>query len=69
MIEMYQDHCEVIKDSLSGKRTIDEQTLASVAVLDERLQQVKKLGGRFSSIRFSPAVEQIQTCPSKVAVG
>jgi hypothetical protein len=69
MIEMYQDHCEVVKDSLSGKRTIDEQTLASVAVLEERLGHVRKLGGKFSSIRFSPAVEQLKTHTSKVAVG
>jgi len=69
MIEMYQDHREIIKDSLTGKRTIDEQTMASVAVLDERLQQVRKLGGRFASISFSSAVEQLKTCPSKVAIG
>jgi len=68
-MELYQDHCEVVKDSMSGKRTIDEQTFASVAILDERLGRVKKLGGCFSGIGFSPAVEQLKTSQSRLPVG
>jgi hypothetical protein len=69
MIELYPDHYEVVKESLSGKRIVDEQTLASVAVLGERLEHVRKMGGKFSSIGFSPAVERLKTHPTNVAIG
>jgi len=69
MIEMYQDHCQVVVDSLSGTRAADEQTLGSLAVLSERLERVKKLGGRFSFVRFSHAVEQLKTRSTSVPVG
>jgi hypothetical protein len=68
MIDLYPDHCELVKDSLQGTRTIDEQTLASVAVLNERLQRVKKLGQKFSIIEFSPAVKQLKNRSNKLAV-
>jgi len=69
MIDLYPDHCEVVRNSLSGTRTVDEQTFASVAALDERLQHVKKLGAGFSRVEFSPAVRHLKTYQSKVAVG
>jgi hypothetical protein len=69
MIELYPNHCEVVKNSLSGTRTIDEQTYASVAVLGDRLQRVRKLGQGFSRVEFSPAVKRLITNPSRVAVG
>jgi hypothetical protein len=68
MLELYPDHCEVVKDSLQGRRAIDEQTFASVAVLNERLQRVKKLDARFSRIEFSPAVKHLKSHSNKVAV-
>ncbi|MGA2323586.1 MAG: hypothetical protein ABSG22_07040 [Sedimentisphaerales bacterium] len=69
MLELYPNHCEVVKDSLNGTRAIDEQTFASLEVLNDRLERVKKLGGKFASVAFSPAVEQLKRKPSKVAVG
>jgi hypothetical protein len=69
MLELYPNHCEVVKDSLNGTRAIDEQTLASLEVLNDRLERVKKLGGKFASIAFSPAAEQLRKQSSKLAVG
>jgi hypothetical protein len=63
MIDMFQDHCEVVKNSLSGARAVDEQTHASLAALDDRLQRVKKLGPKFSIIEFSPAARRLRSMP------
>ena len=66
MLELYPDHCEVVKGSLSGTRTIDEQTYASVAALDQRLQRVRKMGQKFAIIEFSPAVKKLKNHSSRV---
>jgi hypothetical protein len=66
MIDLYPDHCEVVKETLSGKRIVDEQTAASVSVLNERLERVKKMGQRFSRIEFSPAVKQLKNHSSRI---
>jgi hypothetical protein len=68
MIDLYPNHCEIVKETLSGTRAADEQTLASVSVLDERLQRVRKLGQKFSIIEFSPAVKNLKNHSSKLAV-
>ncbi|MHC4724092.1 MAG: hypothetical protein ACYS9V_07545 [Planctomycetota bacterium] len=31
-------HCRIVERSLNGKRSVDEQTFASIAVLNERLE-------------------------------
>ncbi|MBN2020023.1 MAG: hypothetical protein JW749_07355 [Sedimentisphaerales bacterium] len=61
MIDLHPNHCEVVKETLAGRRTTDEQTLSSVAVLSERLERVKKLGQRFSRIEFSPSVKELKS--------
>jgi len=66
MMDLYTDHCEVVKETLSGKRTVDEQTLSSIAVLNERLERVKRLGQRFSRIEFSPSVRQLKNQSSRI---
>ena len=68
MLELYLDHCEVVKDSLKGTRAIDEQTFASLEVLSDRLERVKKLGGRFADVAFSPAAEHLRKQAGKLAV-
>jgi hypothetical protein len=68
MIDLYPDHCEIIKDSLQGTRAIDEQTFASLEVLSERLERVKKLSDKFAHIAFSPAVNQLRKHPSGITV-
>jgi hypothetical protein len=66
MIDLYKDHCEVVKEALSGGRTIDEQTYASMAALNERLQRVKKMGPKFAIVEFSPAVRKLKNNSNKV---
>jgi hypothetical protein len=60
MIGTDSNHCRIVAESLSGKRETDERTLTAIAVLDERLQRLKKLGGAFSDIVFSSDVEKIR---------
>ncbi len=69
MMELYQDHCEIVKDALNGSRVIDEQTAVSLEVLADRLERVRRFGGKFANIAFSSAVENLRRKPSRVAVG
>ena len=69
MLELYPDRCEVVKESLNGTRAIDEQTFASLEVLNDRLERVKKLGGKFANVSFSPAVENLRKQSSRLTVG
>ncbi len=66
MMDLFADHCEVVNETLAGKRIVDEQTLASVAILSDRLERVKKLGSRFSRIEFSPAVRQLKNNSNRI---
>lgn len=56
MSEMDLDYCQLVRDSVSGERAVDEQTLAALEVLKDRLERLKKLGRGFSAVGFSPAV-------------
>lgn len=68
MIEMEYDHCKIVAESLSGQRAVDEQTSASLAVLSDRLEQVKKLGGAFSNVSFSPDANELARQKSPAVV-
>ncbi|MHC4337801.1 MAG: hypothetical protein ACYSTG_07620 [Planctomycetota bacterium] len=48
MIEADENHCRIVEKSLSGERAVDEQTFASIAVLDERRKRLKKLDETFT---------------------
>lgn len=61
MIEVGSSHCQVVSRSLSGERTVDEQTLASLAVLSERLERVKKISPAFSGVSFSRHVKELKS--------
>ena len=69
MIGMDLNHCQIVEQGLTGERTVDEQTLASLEILAERLERLKKLDGAFSSIEFSSAVKKLKTRRNAVAVG
>jgi len=69
MIEMDSNHCRIVEKSLTGERAVDEQTLASLEILTERLERLKKLDGLFSGIEFSSAVKRLKTRKNAVAVG
>lgn len=53
-------HFRILGRSLSGERPVDEQTYASVAVLSERLEHLKKHRDLFAGIEFSPDVEALR---------
>lgn len=64
---MDSNHCQIVTKSLSDGTAIDEQAFASLAVLNERLQRLKKLDKRFSGVEFSPGAEQLLKQQSPVA--
>ena len=66
MVEIDSSHCRIVAGSLTGKRAVDEQTFASLAVLESRLE---RLDEAFSGVKFSAAVEKLQTSKAAVAVG
>ena len=68
MIGMDSNHCQVVRDSIVGERVVDGQTFASLAVLSERLERLKKLDKVFSDVAFSSAVEKLKSQNNKVLV-
>lgn len=69
MIGTDSNHCRIVAENLAGERGADEQTLASLAILDERLERLKKLDEAFSGVAFSRAVEQLRSQSNVIAVG
>ncbi len=62
------DHFEIVRDSLTGNRTIDEQTFASINILAERLGNVRKQHRSFIDVEFSPDVQALAEQELKLAV-
>ena len=60
MIGMDSNHCRVVSESISGKKKVDDHTFASIDVLSERLERIKRFGGAFAGISFSPEVQKLQ---------
>ena len=69
MIGTDSNHCRIVAESLAGERQVDEQTFASLAILAEKLERVKKLDEAFAGIEFSSDVEKLQSQKNTVAVG
>jgi len=69
MIEVDSNHFQILRDSIVGKRAVDEQTFASLAILTERLERLKKLDKAFGDIAFSPGVKKLTRQKNPVAVG
>ena len=68
MIETDLNHCQIVGKSLSGEGAVDEQTFASIAILSERLEWLKKLDKAFSNIMFSPAVKKLSIQKNAVVI-
>ena len=68
MIEMDSNHCQIVGKSMTGERTIDEQTFASLEILGERLEHVRELDKTFESIAFSGDVMELKAQNNTVAV-
>jgi len=69
MFQTESNHCQLVAEALAGIRQPDEQTVNSLAVLGERLERVKQLGGPFAQIEFSPHVEQLLRATPSLVVG
>jgi len=65
---MDSDHCQVVAESLKGQRKVDEHTFASLAVLSERLERLKKIDEAFSGVTFSPNVLKLRSRRSAASV-
>ena len=59
MPEMDSHHCQLVAESLSGERDVDERTFASLSILAERLERLRELGPAFGKVGFSSDVEQL----------
>ncbi len=69
MIGTDSNHCRIVAGSLVGEREVDKRTFASLEIIGERLERLKKIDGTFSGIEFSPAVEKLQSRKNTIAVG
>ena len=69
MIGTDSNHCRIVTESLAGKREVNEQTFASLTILEERLERLKHLNSAFSDVSFSPDAEKLISRKNAVAVG
>ena len=65
----HSDHCRIVGRSLSGERAVDEQTFASLTILTERLERLRKRGDIFSDVDFSSHVKKLKARKNAVPVG
>ena len=68
-MEVDSNHCQIVRDSIVGKRVVDEQTFASLTILTERLERLKKVDEIFGNVAFSPAVKRLKGQKNAVAIG
>ncbi len=61
------NHCEVVESGLAETKAVDEQTLTSVAVLEDRLKRLKKQNKAFKIVSFSPAVRKLAKQNKKIS--
>ncbi len=52
---------DIVSRSLAGLRQADEQTQASLAILAERLESLKRTSSLFAGVSFSADVEKLAT--------
>ena len=69
MTGMDADHFGVVNACLRGEGAVDDQTLTSVAILQERMARLKQTHGLLAGLSFSPQVEQLYRCPTTSVVG
>jgi len=69
MIGTDTNHLRIVKDSLNDVRAIDEQTFASISILEERLERLKRFDKMFSGVQFSTAVKKLTRRNVALTVG
>ena len=61
-------HCQIVGESLMGERPVDEQTCASMAILADRLERLKRSSDLFAGVSFSPYVQRMRRHAEAMAV-
>ena len=51
---------KALREAVAGTRAMDGQTMAALAILEDRLEQVSRLGPQFTTVGFSPDVKRLQ---------
>jgi hypothetical protein len=69
MVKVNSSHCRIVRDSLAGERAVDGQTFVSLAVLEERLERLRRLDEAFCDVEFSSAVEKLKNRQPHLPVG
>jgi hypothetical protein len=59
MVQMESDHWRVLKEALSSDCPIDEQTLASLSILTEQMERVRRSHPLLAAVGFSPSVKEL----------
>ncbi len=55
----HNDTIDVVREALGRQGQPDERTLASAAVLAERLERIKQFGGLLGQVSLSPDMEAL----------
>jgi hypothetical protein len=69
MIGTDLNHCQIVRETLAGVRTADEQALASLAVLKDRLARLKQTQPALAGVTLSPQAESLAAQAGPIAVG
>ena len=67
--QIIQEALAVGSATLRGRREADENVLAALEVLEQRLERVRALGGGFSDIGFSTETAELRRNMSVATVG
>ena len=63
-----KNHVKIAQEALAGIRPTDEQVLESMAILNERLERIRSLGGNFAHIGFSSSAKKMTISHKAMAV-
>lgn len=61
---MFNGTCdfEAVRDCIAGTKAVDEGVLASIAVLSDRLESLRKSSDLFSEVTFSEEAQDLAAC-------
>ena len=59
MITMGCDELQIVRESIDGRRPMDQDTVDSIGVLSDRLERLRGFGSFYSQIEFSPDVQRL----------
>jgi hypothetical protein len=62
-------HYQIVTEALTGRRPMDDHTYTSLAVLTERLGNIKSHGGLFAGVEFSGHVKTLRQRCEPLPVG